>query len=147
MPDYWTDRDLPVLHALVEHFDQLGAHDGDLDLPGATGLSRDEVDRSLAALSRAQPPYIKGQAAMGSHGVPIRLFGVTERAYRAVGAWPTTESLTDQLIEALGRAADNESDPEQRSRLKATTAWLGGAGRSIFAEVAARMIEHQAGLA
>jgi hypothetical protein len=144
--DLWTTRDLPVLRALVEHFDDPLANDSGLDLAGDTGLDGDQVERALAALSRADPPYISGTGAWGSRGVPVKIHSVTERAYRAVGAWPTAEGLTDRITAAFADAADAEPDPEQKSKLKSTAAWLGGAGRSVVLDVVMKLVEHQTGL-
>lgn len=146
MTDLWTTRDLPVLRALVEHFDDPHANDSDLDLAGGTGLDGDQVERALATLSRAEPPYISGTGAWGSRGVPVKIHSVTERAYRAVGAWPTAEGLTDRITAAFADAADAEPDPEQKSKLRSTAAWLGGAGRSVVLDVAMKLVEHQTGL-
>ncbi len=146
MTDLWTTRDLPVLRALVEHFDDPRASDSGLDLAGETGLDGAQIERALAALYRAEPPYIKATIAFESGGVPARIHSVTERAYRAVGAWPTAEGLTDRITAAFADAADAEPDPEQKSKLKSTAAWLGGAGRSVALDVAMKLVEHQTGL-
>jgi hypothetical protein len=145
MADLWTTRDLPVLRAYVEHFDDPNPYRSTINLPAATGLDDDQIARALNALGRADPPYLTISRGMGPMQ-PEFVLGVTERAYRAVGAWPTAEGLADSIAAAFDRAADAEPDPEQKSKLKATGAWLGGAGRSIAVDVMTRFVERQAGL-
>jgi hypothetical protein len=143
--DLWSQRDLPVLRACVEHYDDPNAHRSKLDLKTTTGLSDDQISRALNALGLAEPPYLKIARSIGRIE-PGFVLGVTERAYRAVGAWPTAEGLAANLAEAFDRAADAEPDPEQKSKLKSIAGWLGGAGRSIAVDVATRLVERQAGL-
>lgn len=145
MDDFWTTRDLPVLRAYVEHCDDPNAHASTIDLTAATGLNDDQMARALNALARAEPPYLNIARSMGPIE-PGHVLGVTERAYRAVGAWPTAEALTDSIADAFDRAADAEPDAEQKSKLKATAGWLGGAGRSIAVDLMTRFVERQAGL-
>jgi hypothetical protein len=45
------------------------------------------------------------------------IFGVTPAARRAVGQWPTAESMIERLAAGMALAAEREADPEQRSRL------------------------------
>jgi hypothetical protein len=143
--DFWTTRDLPVLRAYVEHFDDPNAHGTTIDLNVATGLNDDQIARALNALGRAEPPYLNISRSMGVIE-PGHVLGVTERAYRAVGAGPTAEALTDRIAAAFDRAADAEPDAEQKSKLKATAGWLGGAGRSIAVDVMTRFVERQSRL-
>jgi hypothetical protein len=129
----------------VEHFDDPNAHASTIDLTAATGLNDDQIARALNALGRAEPPYLNIARSMGPIE-PGHVLGVTERAYRDVGAWPTAEALTESIAAAFDRAADAEPDAEQKSKLKATAGWLGGAGRSIAVDVMTRFVERQAGL-
>lgn len=146
MQNVWVERDLPVLQYLVARLDaelaecQLAPE----EVANAVGLDVDTTRRSFRMLARAQPPYI---VTIIDQSDPIGgvVRATTERAYRAVGAWPTAEGLAADIAAAFDRAADVESDPEQRSKLKATAAWLSGAGRSIAVDVMTRLVEHQAG--
>jgi hypothetical protein len=146
MTDLWTDRDLPVLRAFVDHFDDPSAHRLTIDLGATTGLDDDQIARALHALARADPPYL--DIVQNADGVvePALVLGVTERAYRAAGAWPTAEGLTDNIAAAFAAAAEAEADPEQRSKLGAVAGWFGGAGRTIAVDVMTRFVERQAGL-
>ncbi len=146
MDDTWTERELPVLTALVEHFDDSDAAQWHRsDVVGATGLDADSVARALAALHGAQPPYVAG-VSVEEASYPVVLTGVTERARRAVGAWPTPEALVDRLVAALLAAADDEGDPDQRSRLRQAAGWLGGSLRDVATQVATGVVLHQTGM-
>lgn len=65
---------------------------------------------------------------------------VRERARRELGTWPTPNLLVDEIAAALARAADESSEPEQRSRLRAAADALYGFGRDIAVAVAARQL-------
>lgn len=86
MEDLWTKRDLVVLRFLVDHFDDPRAHGSGLDIAGPTGLPPKTVDRALARLNRAEPPYLEVIGGAEDYGIPLRVTGVTERAYRDAGA-------------------------------------------------------------
>lgn len=70
----------------------------------------------------------------------------TGHARRAVGAWPTPESIADRLISALDEAADREPDPERKGWLRKTAAYLGNAGRDLAVEIGATAINRQMGM-
>jgi hypothetical protein len=61
--------------------------------------------------------------------------GVSERARREFGAWPSPHTLVDQLAAALARAADEETEPRRRSRLREAAEVLGGMARDIAVNV------------
>lgn len=146
MSDLWTTRDLPVLRYLVERLDAMDSHRcSPEEVAESTGLELDAVQRAFRNLYEATPRYLDGITAAQA-AYPIAVTRVTERAYRAVGAWPTAEGLADSIADAFDRAAEEEPDPERKSKLKATGSWLGGAGRSIAVDVMTRFVERQAGL-
>jgi hypothetical protein len=146
MDDTWGARDLPVLAALVEHFDDPDAIPWRLpDVESATGLDAGEVVRALAALDHAEPPYLES-ISHEELAYPTILTGITERARREVGAWPTPEALVDRLVAALSEAADSESDPEQKSKLRQAAQWLGGALRDVTTQVVAGAVLRLGGL-
>ena len=61
-------------------------------------------------------------------------------ARRAVGHWPTAESVSDQLIAALLQATDREADRERKSKLRSAAETLGGVGREILVAVVSTVI-------
>lgn len=144
MESTWETRDIPVIDAaaryIEEHFLESFPNGG--ILAEMTGLSITEVG---LALNEVNGHYLK---------VAITLDGpeywdVTEihpDGRRAIGQWPTPESLADRLVEALAAAAEREPDAERRGWLRKTAAYLAGAGRDLAVEVAAAVVTRSTGL-
>jgi hypothetical protein len=144
MDDVWTHRDLPVLRALVEHFDSAGPQPISVPFEVA-GLDDHHVQLSLHALSRAGAnPYI--EVLDVDNGTIVIVTNVTERAYREVGAWPNAELVARRLLAELNAAADAESDPETKSKLKQAARVLGGTAYNILLTVAGRAVGDSLGL-
>lgn len=142
MRDTWNDRDLPVLRAVVELYDERGLVT-DHDVVGATGMGQATVRRALRALTGEEPAFFR---ALPDNGGGYTLTHVTGTAYRTVGAWPTPAALVDRLIAGIEEAAESAEDEETRGRLKRTAAYLGGGVRDIVVEVAASALEKGTGL-
>jgi hypothetical protein len=142
----WENRELVVLDLAVRYFDDPDAYR--LDIPEVveqTGLAEDHVKRALRALDSASPPLVEGHS-VDQASYPIFLTGVTERARRLVGAWPSPDNFTDRLIAALQSAAETEQDKEKRTTLKRMASLVGGMGRDIFVEVASQVIGRSIGV-
>jgi hypothetical protein len=138
MDETWLSRDLPVLDAVVELLE-----DHDLVPPEAvaerTGLDSREVLRAMHALDGI---FVRLHRDMSGGFVDA----VTPEARRAVGQWPSGESLIRQLADGLAAAAEKETDPEQKSRLRQAAALLGGAVRDIAVGVAQAYADRRLGL-
>ncbi len=145
MDETWTNRDLPVLRAIVETYEETGhaMHPGPIE--AATGLPGTEVQAALRALNLEDPPFVtKMQRYASGH---VSLIGApTGHARRAVGAWPTAESIADRLVSALDEAADREPDEERKGFLRKAAGYLGHAGRDLAVEIGATAINRQMGL-
>ena len=144
MEQTWNSRDLPVLDAVVSLLDE---SPGDLLLGEAvverTGMDRGAVGSALYALS---PDYVRLGRKLAEEDSSIDLQvidGVTAEARRSVGQWPSGESLIKQLIAGLDEAAEQETDPERRSRLRDVARGLGGAAKSIAIDIARQVLERQ----
>jgi DNA-binding MarR family transcriptional regulator len=141
--DTWASRDLPVLDAAVKLLDE----NYDIrvrDIAAETGLDLESVVRALDAL---EGPYVgEISRTMGPDAGSWYITSVTAAARQAVGQWPTPESLVDRLAEAFGNAAERESDPEQKSRLRQVASFLGSTGRDVATEVVSRVILHTTGM-
>jgi hypothetical protein len=142
----WTSRELPVLQAMVEYLDDPAhTHIGPAGIAELSGLDEDQVVRALRALAEATPPFIQGsQPAQCTY--PVLVTGVSERARRAVGQWPSGEQLAEELLRRLQQAADDEPDPERRGRLRQATTVLGGVARDVVVEVASAVAARSMGL-
>ncbi|MBF5082409.1 hypothetical protein [Quadrisphaera sp. INWT6] len=148
MEDTWVERDLPLLTWLVSHFDQYFTDTVGLDqLAQHYDGSLDDVERGLAALSSAQPPYLllaPGEMSMADRLAPVS--GVTERARRTVGAWPSPESLAEALGRALVTASESEPDPVKKSKLRELGSFTLGAGRDLLVDITSAFITKSTGL-
>lgn len=145
MEDTWLSRDLPVLDAIVRLLDE-GAFRVDVaQIAVETGFDTVTVDRSLTAL---EGPFVAHYQRYASGGVPDtwNVSDVTAEARRAVGQWPTPESLAERLAGAFAEAADAEQDPERKSRLRQVAGFLGETGKEVAAEVLAKIILRPAGM-
>ena len=147
MEDTWTTRELPVLQAIVAAFedpDQLGLRIW--DVIKLCGLPERDVQLALRALWEASPPFIEAARPPEEMTYPIHIFGVTERARRAVGQWPTPENLVARLVEGFNAAADQEPDPVRKKRLREAAGVLGETARGVATEVIAKVIVHAGGM-
>jgi hypothetical protein len=143
--DLWETRDLPVLRTIVEMTDEGQRHLNAEQVAGRAGLLEDVVEMSLWALAAEQPPYFEYNHSAGSLS-GRKMGGIhdpTGHARRTVGVWPKPQDRVDQLIAALNLLAEREGNPEEKSRLRKTAAYIGDMGRDtvieILAAVATRM--------
>jgi len=145
--DTWGGRDLPVLQAIVGAFDDPDRYQLRLaELTGTCGLREREVQTALRALANASPPLLQYPRPPEQLTYPIIITDVTERARRLVGQWPTADSLAAEITKALGEAADHESDPTKKTRLREAATFLGETARGVVVDVLSRVVERQAGL-
>lgn len=128
--DTWANRDLPILKALVQIYENTGrAVIRASDIESATGFDKDTTQRALRALSRE--PYF--EEAKGTWGGGIIFVGPpTSAALRLAGQWPTPENIVERLIAAFEAAGEDQSIPEpERSKAKQVAQWLGSAFSQI----------------
>ena len=137
MDSTWENRDLPVLAAVAEELDREHATDAHT-IARATGLDYDEVQRALRALLSEDPPLLKAGPTRG--GDISLVHGLTGEARRRVGAWPTPDSMASRLIEALGEAAGQTPDPQERTRLQEAGRALANVGQAALAGIIANAL-------
>jgi len=145
MEDTWVSRDLPVLDAVVRLLDEGSFAVTVADIAGQTGLDTKTVDRALDALDG---PYVAKYQKMMTGGIADSWYvtAVTAAARRVVGQWPTAESMAERLAAAFSEAADEEKDPERKSRLRQIARFFGETGKDLAAEIIAKVIVHQTGM-
>ena len=142
--DTWRPRELPVLRALVLELDQdprrgVSAEELALRMPNQDNIlwDNDTVGRALVRLTQAQyVTAVQTPSATGSAGLPLRITGVTEKALRATGAWPSADLVADRLLDALQDIADHGDDAVTRSRARKALEALGGFTREVLVSVA-----------
>jgi hypothetical protein len=145
MEDTWVSRDLPVLDAVVRLLGEGNFAVQVADIADATGLDTKTVDRALDAL---HGPYVSEYQKLMTGGIQDSWYvtEVTADARRAVGQWPTAESLAENLAAAFSEAADDEHDQERKSRLRQIASFLAETGKDVAAEVLAKVILRPTGM-
>ncbi|KMO71835.1 hypothetical protein [Mycolicibacterium obuense] len=133
MIDFWTQRDYPVLLAVVRLF----MHTGDTSIPVShvqrlSQLPKPDVQLALQALY--SQPYLREDGKQVNAAGEFQYVGAPNgEALRLAGAWPTPENLLERLVAALESAGEDDSrEPEERHKLKQAALWLRGA----FSQVA-----------
>jgi hypothetical protein len=103
------------------------------------------VDRALHALSG---PYVGEYKKLMTGRIPDSWYvtEVTPEARRAAGQWPTAESLTARQAEGFSEAAEEETDPERKSRPRQLGSFLAETRKDIVAEVIAKVVLHGTGV-
>lgn len=136
MDEIWSD-DRAVLMKVVELYEPTGE-----DLPSGQVLQHfpaerhDNVQQSLRRLSDHGYIEAKGLSRGDGDVQFLRIRKVTEKALREVGAWPdNSELLADRILAVLTERAENEPEPEKRSKLKAGLQGVCGMTRDVFVDV------------
>jgi hypothetical protein len=138
MESTWETRDLPVLESIVYGYDETGVSPTPTEIAETCGLNSDEVQRALRALQHTEPSFV---TKMAETSAGIVLVGApTGHARRVVGSWPTPDALADRIIAALAEAAEAESDPDTKGRLKRAADAVGGVGKSVLTGVLTHVI-------
>lgn len=140
MESTWAPRDLPVLDATVRLM-ETNPFPSVRDIAAVAGMNIETTGRAIQDLDGTFLELSKSYGGPESWNVSA----VTERARREVGQWPTAESLITQLAEAFSTAAEQEPDPDKKSRLHSIASMLGGAGRQIAINVLSSVLGHKLG--
>jgi hypothetical protein len=141
MDSTWETRDLPVLKVVVGIEEETGRYAMVADIAERTGLSDEQVQRAIAALSREEPQLfdvIDSSSMSGSYYAGAG--DTTGHARRVVGAWPTPESLADRLIAALEETAANGETDEQRSWAKRALEGGKVVGKGVLTSVLVKVL-------
>jgi hypothetical protein len=146
--DTWSTRDLLVLDAVVRYLDERpgspfpGTFTDSLVTFGDIMASNPDLapDQILRAARVLDGEYLEISWVDGSAPEPNAIIGVTPLARRAVGQWPSPESLLRVLIKELEDAADQEDDSTAKKNLKKAAAFLATSGWTVGLNVAARAL-------
>lgn len=128
----WTNRDLPVLKAIVDIFEDTGrSRIRASDVARRTGFDADTVQRAIRALYTH--PYLQEDGrSVAQGGMQVFVGAPTGEALRVVGNWPSPESIVERLVAALEQAAEDDGrGAEERSRLKQLAVGLSGAAYQV----------------
>jgi hypothetical protein len=132
--DTWAVRDLPVLNAVVGLLEQSYMVTVS-DIAGRTGLDQADVARSLDALDPTYVDFRKTET--GGDPTFWYVHKVTPEARKAVGQWPTAESLIDRLARAFSAEAEGEEDIERQYQLRQAAGLLAETVHDVAVRVAA----------
>jgi len=135
--DTWGVRDVPVLNAVVALLEQSYMVTVS-DIAGRTGLDLADVARSLDALDPTYVDFRKTET--GGDPTFWYVHKVTPEARRAVGQWPTAESLVNRLAEAFAEEAEDEEDIERQYQLRQAATLLAQTVHDVAVRVAAGVV-------
>lgn len=146
LDDTWTSRDFPVLVAAARLLEQGQTFIRADDVCIAAGLTPEDATRAIEALIPAYLEWVPPEGAQS--GIRRVLFTgrhrLTERGRRAVGLWPSGESV-DALVDALHQAEATTSDPEEKSAIRRAAGAVLSVGRDVMTDVMAAVIARQIG--
>lgn len=115
--DTWVTRDLPVLRAIVDLYEEDGDQISIRAIERRSGMDGDTVQRALRRLM-TRPSFL-GDVTNTAQGIIVYIEAPTADALRVAGAWPSPETMVERLVAALEDAAADDGRPdEQRSKLK-----------------------------
>jgi hypothetical protein len=152
MASLWENRELPILKAL-EGYDSLGYRPDLDDLHESLqdddeAWTSEEIMASLHALAEAEPPFIRadfGDADQQSGSESAYELRLTERGFRAVGAWPSADPY-DRLMNLLAERIDAEDQPEAKGKLERFRESVQSIGREVLVGVLTSLAKQSAGL-
>lgn len=141
LPEVWTTRNYPVLREVGRQIDAGIATPTRESVMQATGLSEEEVIRAGEALKR------RGLVdTIDLFGAPaLRFKDVSGEAYLVTGLHPDGDDAISKLVDALRQAADQQSDPSEKSKLRALADGIGGVSRDVMAGVLTAVLSGAAG--
>ena len=142
MTDTWTNRDLPVLHAIMNRVEATN-----FQTVQATVIAQDTnfdaktVNLALEALSRAQPGFFEKVTSAGVSGGVLMVSGPTERARIATGTWPSPKSISEDLIAALHKQAEQTPEGPKRKKLRSMANAATDVGTDLLAKLFAEVMK------
>lgn len=153
MVDDWSNYELPVLQAIARRAEQSHeflqvTSDNILDEIVTSDMAdqRYKFERALVRLTKFG--YIDSLSGSWGKPYPMAIHGITERGLRAVGVWPSPDSIVDTLLQQLEKQANDiaVSQPEKSKKLKEVVGFLAGAGREVLVNVITGEIKQMTGL-
>lgn len=143
LDETWLATDLPVLEAVITLLDDGTRTVEPRDVARATALDAMTVDR---AMNRLDGEYLvlSRERIQGSSGI-LGATAATAAARRAVGQWPSGDSLADRVLAELEERLDATTNEDERTRLVKARDALVGMGRDLLVDVTAAAITRQMG--
>ena len=143
LEDRWASRDFHVLLEVARRIDAGDRYVHARDVAEALDMPRVEV---ILAIDALHPGYVDGSPDERMSGrVDWTVVALTERGRRAVGVWPSGDSV-DALVDALRQAEEVTEDPEEKGALRKAAGAVMGVGRDVMTDVVAAVIRQQMGV-
>jgi hypothetical protein len=132
----WEDRELPIIHAIVDAA-EAGQPIRDIDrLREVTGLADPAVRLAVGYL--IEEDYISAIDASSLSGPDWLNLRPTTRALRLVDVWPA--SGFEELIRAIDQQLASEADEDRRSRLTTFKQSALNVGESMVASLLTKVV-------
>lgn len=142
MPDRWHSIDLPSLKIIMRLMDEYPGRIWTVEQittyapsDGFNLVNNTTMSGAMTALARGGYVVVE-QVGRRVGGTQPAIVDITEKAYRATGAWPSPEAVTDRLLAALGNLAEYSENPVERSAAKKALDGLGTFSRDTLVSVA-----------
>jgi hypothetical protein len=68
------------------------------------------------------------------------IVGIHAAARRAVGMWPTAESVTERLLATLDEQIESSADHDKRNKLIKIRDTIGGTARDLFVDIVGSVV-------
>jgi hypothetical protein len=135
MKDIWFTRDLPILEAIVQIFEE---HDRPIPnlatISAISGFPLEEVGKAAKNLNAGGYLDLKILMTGPDYG-PWFIERVHTAALRATGAWPTPETLTKAVVLEFEKIVEGPSDNEEIGWLKRVMSGAGEVSKEVFIRV------------
>lgn len=132
----WHDREGPLLRAIAALLEIEGRGVDPRRAAETIGMSHADADKAADRLHAAG--MLK--ALTGDDRV-MSVRDLTEKGLQTAGEWPdSAELLVERILAVLAERAENEPEPEKRSKFQAGLRGVGSMTRDLFVEVAAAAI-------
>ena len=140
MKELWFSRDLPVLIAVVEYFEE---HDRPLlnlsTLSEITGIAVKDVGKAARNLDGAG--FLDLTILMtGEDCAPWFISRVHSSALYAAGAWPTPESVSALIIDEIEKYADSQKADGDKGWVKRIMSGAGEISKDVFTRVVTEVV-------
>ena len=140
LPEVWATRDFPILKAAALYVDR-GQAPGYDELASQTGLDAADVALGVAALGRRG--LVQVETTLAGTGW---ITDVSGDAYLITGLHPDGHDALEALASMFRQAAEQTSDPEEKSRLRKAASAVGDVVGQIGAGVMTAYIARMAGI-
>jgi hypothetical protein len=136
----WYSTDRPVLLGIAEAL--VASPRGFIPAEQIATSVAIPLNEVVAAGQRLNGEYVRIEDLTTFDGPDWAAMALTPMGLREVGLWPNSEAALDRFVAALESAAAKAA-PEEKERLKAVIAAIGGMGRDLATSVIGAILTAQ----